>query len=112
MSLGDTDQDGVFELYLNERNIAMSPYGRGVVSFWASNLTERWNRSDILCSSHCPTLVDVDKDGKLDVVSLQQWGSDGAIVLNSTDGSVIHYSANIPGMKSHSQPTINTIYND
>ncbi len=112
LSLGDTNQDGVFELYLNERSYHYSEYGKGVRAFWASNLTERWYREDILCSSHCPTLVDVDKDGILDVVSLQQHGSDGAIVLNSTDGSEIHYSANIPGMKCHSQPTIHDIDND
>jgi hypothetical protein len=113
LSLGDTNQDGVFELYLNERSEHFESHdGLGVRAMWASNLTDRWNRSDILCSSHCPTLVDVDKDGILDVVSLQQLGSDGAIVLNSTDGSVIHYTPNIPGMKCHSQPTIYDIDND
>jgi len=113
LSLGDTDQDGVFELYLNERSVDYhdNGLGKGVRAMWASNLTDRWYRDDILCSSHCPALVDVDKDGKLDVVSLQQSGG-GIIVLNSTDGSEIHYTKDIPGLGCHSQPTIHDIDND
>jgi hypothetical protein len=45
LSLGDTDQDGVFELYLNERSDSYggNGLGKGVRAMWASNLTDRWN---------------------------------------------------------------------
>ena len=112
LSLGDTNYDGVFELYLNERSYGYdeNTVGKGVRAFWASNLTERWNHSEMLSSSHCPTLVDVNKDGILDIVSLQQSGG-GIAVFNSADGSVIHQST-ITGLTCHSQPTIYDIDGD
>lgn len=113
LTLGDTDQDGVFELYLNERSDEYhdNGLGKGVRAMWASNLTDRWAHPEILCSSHCPALVDVDKDGKLDVVSLQQSGG-GIIVINSTNGDIMRYTKNIPGLGCHSQMSIADIDND
>jgi len=112
LSLGDTNHDGVFELYLNERNLGYdgNMVGKGVRAFWASNLTERWSHPEMLSSSHCPTLVDVNKDGILDVVSLNQRG--GIAVFNSADGSVINKTDRIPGLSCHSQPTIYDIDGD
>lgn len=86
LSLGDTDNDGVFELYTNDR----SPYagdggwGKGLMSFWAENLTMRWTLYDWEASSEIPMLADVDKDGITDVVSANLMT--GICVLNSTDG--------------------------
>ena len=70
LSLGDTNNDGVYELFMGERNIGYdgNVVGKGVRAFWASNLTERWCHPEMLSSSHCPTLVDTNKDGILEVV--------------------------------------------
>src|SRR5271157_2237868 len=61
-------------------------YGRGVESFWGSNLTERWSDPDLLVSSNKPILADVDGTGKLEVVVTTLTG--GIVVLNANDGSV------------------------
>ena len=113
LSLGDTDFDGVYELFLSERNIGYdgNVVGKGVAAFWASNLTQRWSHPEMLSSSHCPTLVDTNKDGILEVVALAQTGSNGVAVYNSSDGTVIHQS-NIPGVRCHSQPTVYDIDGD
>jgi hypothetical protein len=113
LSLGDTNNDGVYELYLGERNIGYNGnvVGKGVRAFWASNLTERWCHPEILSSSNCPTLVDTNKDGILEVVALAQTGGNGIAVYNSADGNIIHYS-NIPGLRCHSNPTVFDIDGD
>ena len=48
LSLADTDNDGVFELYQGDRGIYYGDgnYGAGERSWWAENLTIRWNRLD------------------------------------------------------------------
>jgi hypothetical protein len=112
LSLGDTNSDGIFELYLNERNYGYggTTAGKGLRAFWATNLTERWNHPEMISSSHCPTLIDTNKDGILDVVDLHQRG--GIAIFNSADGSIIHQIMRIPGLQTHSQPTIYDIDND
>ncbi|VVB62166.1 Fibronectin type III domain protein [uncultured archaeon] len=114
LSLGDTNHDGVYELYMCERSIGYdgNVVGKGVVAYWASNLTERWCHPEMLCSSHCPTLVDTNHDGILEVVALSQTGGYGIAVFNSADGSVIHQAWRISGLQCHSQPTIYDIDGD
>ena len=88
LTLADSDKNGVYELYMGDRNMYMDRgYGGGVVSYWASDLTERWRHPDLLVSSHKPMLADVNKDGVLDVIVTLQRG--GIAVLNSMDGSAI-----------------------
>ncbi len=90
LALGDTDNDGEFELYQGDRDMDYSDggYGKGVKSYWAANLTERWIRLDDLTSSQAPILVDVNGDGVKDVVT----GMYGVMwVLNSTNGETISY---------------------
>jgi hypothetical protein len=113
LTLGDTNHDGVYELFMGERNIGYddSVVGKGVRAFWASNLTERWCHPEMLSSSNCPTLVDTNKDGILEVVSLAQTGTNGIAVYNSSDGSVIHFSS-ITGLNCHSNPTVYDIDGD
>jgi predicted double-glycine peptidase len=113
LSLGDTNYDGVFELYQNDRSYNYYPNcgGLGVKAYWASNLTLRWTYKTFLSSSHCPTLVDTNKDGRLEVVSLEQ-GYGGIGVFNATNGNPIHVQTNIPGLKCHSQPTIYDVDGD
>jgi hypothetical protein len=113
LSLGDTDNDGTFELYMNERDTYFGDggWGRGLTSFWAANLSERWSLYDWGASSNIPMLGDVNHDGKLDVVSTDLVA--GICVLNSTDGHPIKNAAGvtlmqtgIPGRHNHYQSSI------
>ena len=118
LSIADTDNDGEFELYMGDRYMYYttdSGYGKGIRSFWAKNLTERWNHPDVLASSHIPMLADVNKDGLLDVIAVYQRG--GIIVLNSTDGSAIKKQLTIYGsdgmlLPGHYQPSVYDIDGD
>jgi len=114
LSLADADGDGEFELYMGDRYMYMGSdrdYGKGVQSFWAKNLTLRWEHPDILCSSHIPMLADVNNDGILDVIVGHQRG--GIAVLNSTDGSTIKETLGIPDdAPIHTQPSVYDIDND
>jgi uncharacterized repeat protein (TIGR02543 family) len=120
MSIGDTDFDGVFEVYLGERSESYPSYpsgGRGLRAFWADNLTEIWAHPDILCSSQAPVLADVDKDGDLEIIILHQ--RKGIAVIN-TDGSVNTYKGiyrkqlSIPNLPSngHTNPTVADVDDD
>lgn len=113
LSLADTDNDGEFELYVGDRSQGYPDggYGRGVHSFWAKNLTTRWERPDILSSSHIPMPVDVNNDGKMEIVAGNQRG--GLFVLNATDGSTIRSIVNSPDtIPQHYQPSIYDIDGD
>jgi hypothetical protein len=114
LTLGDTDYDGVFELYQGDRSNYYPQEGsggRGCVAYWASNLTYRWSHPELLASSQCPTLADVDKDGKLDVVICSQSGG-GFCVYNSTNGENISSTLRIPGVRAHSQAPVYDIDDD
>ena len=89
LSLADTDNDGVFELYQGDRGIYYGDgnYGGGEKSWWAENLTLRWSRHDALTSSQAPALVDVNGDGILDVVTGMY---SEMCVLNSSNGQWIN----------------------
>jgi len=88
LSLADTDNDGVFELYQGDRQEGYTDggYGKGVRSLWADNLTERWNRIDFLSSSQAPVLVDVNGDGVKEVLAGMYREMN---ILNSTNGKMI-----------------------
>jgi uncharacterized repeat protein (TIGR02543 family) len=117
MTIGDTDFDGVFEVYLGERSESYPTYpsgGRGLRAFWADNLTERWCKPEILCSSQAPVLADVDKDGDLEIIILHQRGGIGVF---NTDGSVntymgkYRYNLNL-GLKCHSNAPVADVDDD
>jgi len=118
LSIADTDADGEFELYMGDRHMYLnSPeygdndYGKGVQSFWAKNLTLRWSRPEIFCSSQIPMLADVNRDGVLEVIIGDLNG--GLAVLNSTDGSTINMSLGIPNnAPTHYQPSVYDIDGD
>jgi len=122
LSIGDTNFDGRFELYQGDRSIyynpAEDPYkygGWGVRCLDAHTLTPIWNDNTVLCSSHCPMLADVDKNGILDVIVADQ-GNNGLAVYYSNNGSVLttggKYRKGATGMPAHSQPTIYDIDGD
>ena len=118
LSIADTNLDGEFEIYMGERNMYLNDpiygdndYGKGVLSFWARNLTLRWSRPEVFCSSQKPMIADVNNDGTLDIIIGDLNG--GVAVLNSTDGSTIRMTLGIPGdAPTHYQPSIYDIDRD
>jgi hypothetical protein len=118
LSIADTDGDGEFELYMGDRYMYLNnpeygdnDYGKGVQSFWARNLTLRWSRPEIFCSSQKPMIADVNKDGILDIIIGDLGG--GLAVLNATDGSTIRMSLGLPNdAPTHYQPSIYDIDGD
>jgi len=116
LSIADTDYDGEFELYMGDRdnNIGDGNYGLGVRSFWAENLTSRWNSPTLLYSSSIPILADVDHDGILDVIAGHlAWAETqgGFAVLNSTDGSFMSKDIN-RGVPLHYQQSVYDVDGD
>jgi len=118
LSIADTDGDGEFELYMGDRYMYLNSaeygdndYGKGVQSYWARNLTLRWFRSEIFCSSQIPMIADVNKDGILDIIAGDMNG--GVVVLNATDGSTIRiYRGGMGVTPTHYQPSIHDIDGD
>jgi len=113
LSLADTDNDGTFELYMGDRSEGYPDggYGRGVRSFWAENLTVRWERPDILSSSHIPMPVDVNNDGKMEIVAGNQRG--GLFILDATNGNTIKSIVLSPDtIPQHYQPSIYDVDGD
>jgi len=118
LSIADTDMDGEFELYMGDRYMYLNDpeygdndYGKGVQSFWAENLTLRWSRPEVFCSSNIPMLADVNGDGILDVIVGDLNG--GLAVFNSTDGSTIRKTQGIPNQAPvHYQPCVYDIDGD
>jgi len=99
LSVGDTDFDGNFELYMGDRHMYYGDgnFGRGVRAFNMlpnGTLTPRWDAPDILMSSHIPMIADVNKDGIQDIIACHQLG--GLAVLRSTDGSAIKKQLYLP----------------
>jgi hypothetical protein len=93
LSLADTDNDGVFEVYQGDRDMDYSDggYGKGEKSYWAEDLAERWIRLDDLTSSQAPVIADVNGDGIKDIITgmySQAW------VFNSTNGEAIYHWSN------------------
>ncbi|MEM2613280.1 MAG: DUF2341 domain-containing protein [Nitrososphaerota archaeon] len=122
LTIGDANFDGRFEIYQGDRRVTYSATtdkykggGMGIRALDADTLTPLWNDPTILCSSHCPILADVDKDGILDVIVADQ-SNNGIAVLNSTDGSVLTtggvYRKGSTNMRAHSQPTVYDIDGD
>ena len=118
LSIADTNGDGEFELYMGERSMYLNnpeygdnDYGKGVVSFWAKNLTLRWYRPELFSSSQIPMIADVNGDGILDIIIGDLDG--GLAVLNATDGGTMQMTRGIPQIApTHYQPAIYDIDGD
>jgi hypothetical protein len=94
LSMGDTDNDGTPELYMNERDAYFGDgsWGRGTTCFDVWNGTNdvfdvRWRVYDWGASSDIPMLIDVNKDGVQEAVTTNL--GRGIMVLNSTTGQPI-----------------------
>ena len=98
-TVADYDHDGVFEVYMGDRN---TDEGKGMRSWWASNLTSRWNQTDFSSSSAMPVLIDVNGDGLLEVIAMRVVNK-GLAVLDASDGSIIQRDLGLP---SHATPTV------
>ena len=111
LSLSDTDNDGVFEVYQGDRDMGYNDggYGKGAKSFWADNMTERWIRLDQLTSSQSPVIADVNGDGIKDVVT-GMYGTQ--FVYNSTNGEIIYAWTNNRDLSTHYGTTVYDIDGD
>jgi len=122
LTVADPAGDGHFKIFQGDRSNTYSartdPYaggGLGIHALDANTLTQLWSDKTVLCSSQAPILADVDHDGVLDVIVADQ-GTDGVVVLNSTDGSVLTtggiYRKGGTNMPAHSTPTVADLHGD
>jgi hypothetical protein len=81
LSAADLEGDGNVEIIQNHRQSA------GVVCF-DTELNINWQVTGIPCSSHAPSIADVDHDGTLDVIVGYQGGTDarGLWVIDGSTG--------------------------
>jgi hypothetical protein len=89
LAAADVNGDGHYEIFMTDRSTGQ---GKGIQCYDAGTLDLLWSRPDIFCSSHPPVIADVNNDGTLDVVVLQQnVNNAGIYCVNGTTGN------NIPG---------------
>ncbi|MCX6672064.1 MAG: class II glutamine amidotransferase, partial [Euryarchaeota archaeon] len=87
--------------------------GQGMQCYDAETLELLWYQDSVLCSSHCIALVDVNKDGILDAVAMQQSGGGIYTVDGATwDKMPGKWQNSISGLGTHSQFSIFDIDND
>jgi len=85
-SIADLDNDGFLEVIIGERSAAP---GDGMTVL-TENLALKWNQ-DILCSSNCIGIMDVNDDGYLDTIAQRQ-GSGDYYVNSGEDGTLLSSS--------------------
>jgi outer membrane protein assembly factor BamB len=101
LSGADVDHDGHDELFLGDRTTGN---GQGLQCYDADTLHLLWSRPEIDCTSQIPELVDVNRDGILDVVVAQQRNNNaGLYCINGKTGKNIpgYCQDRIPGFASH-----------
>jgi len=83
ISAADANNDGKFEIYMNDRNTDYSPqnFAKGLQAYDADDLTLLWSHPEFLASSQVMAIVDVDNDGVLDAVGLNQKSTSGGICV-------------------------------
>ena len=108
VSIADYDFDGVFEIYMGDRNYGT--YGKGVQSWWASDLSPRWNQQAVHSSSAEPIMIDVTGDGLLDIVSASVQDR-GVAVLSAKDGKFIINDSQV-GLPAHQCPAVYDVDGD
>ncbi len=90
LSYADVNNDGRFELYMSDRASSMSfpsnIWGKGMQCYDAETLKLLWYEDDVTCSSHYMALIDVNKDGILDAVAMQEMGPGSVWVIDGKTG--------------------------
>jgi outer membrane protein assembly factor BamB len=87
ISAADVNKDGKIEIFVSDRNTG-GGYG---ITCYDNNLNKKWSRPTIACSSLPPVLIDVNKDGYLDVVVPQRRDMDaGLYCLDGRTGANIN----------------------
>ena len=117
LSFADSDNDGKFELYSTDRSYTLGnpSAGRGMICFDADTLKILWYCDMVTCSSHCQILVDVNNDGILDSVAMQEGYPVGDIYVidGKTWDKMIGKPWGVPeNLTAHSQPSVYDIDND
>jgi len=107
LSAADANNDGKFEIYMSDRSTNYPGYptpGKGPQAYDADNLSLLWYHGDIVASSHPPELIDVNNDGVLDAVTLNQATTSGGIcVIDGATGQKMPGKCNLNlGLGTHS----------
>lgn len=119
IAAADLDGDGIVEIVQTHRRRwnyvgepGYSAYG-GVTCMRATDLTIKWNVNWIACSSHPPSIADVNNDGILDVIVGYQGpvNNRGVWVLRGDLGAIIN-GANNTGINVWFDMAIYDIDND
>ncbi|MBU1940570.1 MAG: hypothetical protein KKC68_02240, partial [Candidatus Thermoplasmatota archaeon] len=122
LSIADVNNDGNFELFMSDRGSNYGDYGlgKGMQCYDAATLNLIWKDDEVSCSSHCLAIVDVNLDGILDAVAIQQspgyeqgTTGQGVYCINGLTGERITGKwANRIGIRGHSQFSIYDIDDD
>gem|GEM_PF-2162366 len=116
ISFADSDNDGKFEVYVTERCADYHSEGQlnlGMQCYDAETLDLLWYQDAITCSSHTMALFDVNNDGVLDAIALQQGGGGVYVVDGVTWDKMPGYWQNrVEGLSPHSPFPVYDIDND
>ncbi len=111
ISLGDTDYDGRFEIYVSDRRDGyVNIPSEGLRAYYADTLEPIWSRPDLQHSSPLAIIEDVYSGGDLEVIA-QPITLRGPIVLHAKNGSSIKDYQN-KGLPTHAAATAYDIDGD
>lgn len=118
ISVADADYDGKFEIYVTDRGYdynGKGELGKGLQCYDADTLNLLWYEDRVISSSHCMALIDVNNDGILDAIGLQQRTNNSGIYV--IDGATWEkmsgkWQDSIPFLAAHSQFSIYDVDND
>lgn len=111
LAAADMNNDGALEILCADRNSGQSGLG---LSCWDTDLNLLWYHNEIACSTQVPTLLDVNNDGYLDAVIMNQAGSNSGIcVANGKNGTHMTGKWSLySGLPSHYTPVVYDIDQD
>jgi len=107
LSAADLDNDGKMEIVMTDRDIDYHPptLAKGTQVYDADTLELKWYNDEVLSSSHTAALIDMNDDGVLDAVTLEQI-TRGFMALDGLTGEPLPMSVENSNLKSHSQFSI------
>jgi hypothetical protein len=114
MTIGDYNNDGVFEIYVSDRRRGFQGMteSKGIQAYNAHTLEFLWGRPDLQHSSPLPVLADVLGNGTLQVVATEITLK-GPLVLNPATGETVPgYDYGNRGLPTHGTPTVYDIDGD